>query len=43
VTDVKKARFMLALGTLSLVAAQAGSGVFGCLFKATGLSDGGFW
>jgi hypothetical protein len=39
---VKNARFVLLLGTLSLAASQLG-GFFGCLFKATGLSDGGFW
>jgi hypothetical protein len=39
---VKKARFMLVLGSLSLVASQLG-GFFGLCFKATGLSDGGFW
>jgi hypothetical protein len=43
VKDVKKARFMLALGTLSLIAAQGGSGIVGYFFRATGLNDGGVW
>jgi hypothetical protein len=34
---------MLLLGTLSLAATQFGFGFFGCLFKNSGLSDGGFW
>jgi hypothetical protein len=40
---VKKARFMLLLGTLSLAATQFGLGFLGCLFRGSGLSDGGFW